>query len=71
MENEKQDRLGRSEAIWVSKWLESIGKKLRSGYLDCFRLTPAEIAAEFKVNENDVIKAARRTDYPTDYSYEK
>lgn len=68
---DKTSRLGRSEAIWVADWLQTLGKKLRSGYLDCFRLTPAEIAAEFKVKENDVIKAARRTDYPTDYSYEK
>ena len=58
--NPQTKRLSRFEAQMVADYLKQKGKSLTSGWLSVYRLTPAEVAANFKINVAEVVKATRR-----------
>ena len=58
---ERTAPLSRFEAGYVYQWLEAEkGKKIQGGWTSVYRRTPEEVAKEYNVSKEDVIKAARR-----------
>ncbi|MCZ2079903.1 MAG: hypothetical protein LC130_33460 [Bryobacterales bacterium] len=58
--NPQTKRLSRFEAQMVADYLKRKGKTLPSGWLSVYRFTPAEVAANYKITQAEVIKATRR-----------
>ena len=57
---EQEKGLSRYEASLVARWFAENGKQLEQGWVKVWRMTPSDIAKEYKVSKEDVIKAARR-----------
>lgn len=53
--------LSRGEALWVSRWMmEQKGIKLNGGFYSVLRLTPSQIAEDYKLNVLEILTIARR-----------
>lgn len=63
MEDEKVNPhtpLGRTESTWVADWLKQVkGKKVKSGWLGVYQMTPADVSKKFHVTLDEVLSAAR------------
>lgn len=53
--------LSRGEAIWVSRWMMEVKNiKLDGGFYAVLRLTPSQIAKQYKLNVLEILQTARR-----------
>ncbi len=50
--------LGRVQAGWVADWLRAQGVHLPSGWTSIWRMNAKQVAAKYKVMQDDVISAA-------------
>ncbi len=56
-----EKQLTRTEATLVASWLEKQGKKVVSGWIDVWKLTPTQVGIAFNVSAEEVEKIARRS----------
>lgn len=50
--------LDRIQAQWVADWLKNNGAQLASGWTSIWRMNAKQVAAKYKVMQDDVISAA-------------
>jgi thioesterase domain-containing protein len=52
--------LSQPEAYKVARWLKQSGKEVEAVLIDLWRKSPSEIAKEYDVDKQEVMKAAGR-----------